>query len=1075
MNRRPLAVTACCVLIAAGGALAGACSDDNGGAGFTKGDDLVIVITPNPVSFSAIAVGAHAERTVTIEHAGGSGLLKLKSMVLESDSTELTLELPTTMSLEPHTTTSFVVNYDPVDALGDHGTIVIETNVPSPGGGAVTMRVPVDTLSQAGFLRALPNPVDFGGVSSGASGEKTVTLLNVGKEAIAISDISVVRADESDFALGSSPTMPATVGPDESISFAVTYAPTGGGNDEGQLSVKFAVGGVNREIEPNIKLTGREVGPRLVAFPNPIDFGWKQLGASYEQHVTLSNQGERDLVITALALSAGSSGTLTLLEAPAGGAATLAPSAVLPLKVRFTPATDMLQTTGPIGQLVVTSNDPVDAGTTAIQIFGRAELPLLQVNPPDLVDFGYCAQNVMQERKVSLYNAGSSALTVHAVTLAAAASGEFELVEDTSWGPTTATPSDGTLAPTGYREVRVRFTNKGAASGIEWAKLVITSDDGQKPTWEVNLKAQRAGSPTCEVTLVPGQLDYGTVARGAQRKMTVNLINTGSGDCSFHSAFVNDCGSFSGFFEGACDDPGHTIQMSGTSDYYKVTRTPIAAASGLRPGQSYPIEVTFTPPDSAPLFGDEMTDYAGLLAVRIIDPYSGSNTPVLYPKPVTGTLSPYPPNLHAKSGIAQLAVLPQAVDFGLTTIGCHSQTIEVTAYNVGSAPLDLTDIQLQGCTPEFRIKASPGLPSTLALNGSEQVSVVYVPQDLGADECGLAFYTNNEVTPTIVVPLSGQGTFASEHTDRFTQTTGQDVDVLFVVDNSGSMDEEQSNLATNFQSFIQAASTWHNDYHIGVTSTDLEADSGRLIAGAVADRFVTAANFAAFANNVRLGTNGSGDEKGLATAQAALSLPNTGDSSTACSTDGDCAAPEKCVANFCGGRNRGFMRPDAALEIVFVSDEEDSSPGDLNFYINFFKSIKGFYNTNLMHAHAIVGDVPGGCSSGAGSAAAGQRYVAVAQATGGSVVSICDANFAAGLASIGNIAFGLRKQFFLARLPDPSTITVKVANVACAGAAGANWVYDGDSNSVVFDEGGGCMPQAGQVVEIHYETVCFLE
>ena len=43
----------------------------------------------------------------------------------------------------------------------------------------------------------------------------------------------------------------------------------------------------------------------------------------------------------------------------------------------------------------------------------------------------------------------------------------------------------------------------------------------------------------------------------------------------------------------------------------------------------------------------------------------------------------------------------------------------------------------------------------------------------------------------------------------------------------------------------------------------------------------------------------------------------------------------------CGGYNMGFLRKDATLEIVFVSDEEDQSPADLSFYINFFKNIKG--------------------------------------------------------------------------------------------------------------------------------------
>ena len=50
--------------------------------------------------------------------------------------------------------------------------------------------------------------------------------------------------------------------------------------------------------------------------------------------------------------------------------------------------------------------------------------------------------------------------------------------------------------------------------------------------------------------------------------------------------------------------------------------------------------------------------------------------------------------------------------------------------------------------------------------------------------------------------------------------------------------------------------------------------------------------------------------------------------------------------------------------------------GEVPMYVNFFKTIKGFYNTNMMHVHAIVGDAPSGCStSGAGAAEAGHRYI----------------------------------------------------------------------------------------------------
>jgi len=49
----------------------------------------------------------------------------------------------------------------------------------------------------------------------------------------------------------------------------------------------------------------------------------------------------------------------------------------------------------------------------------------------------------------------------------------------------------------------------------------------------------------------------------------------------------------------------------------------------------------------------------------------------------------------------------------------------------------------------------------------------------------------------------------------------RDVDILFVIDNSGSMSEEHARLARNFPAFIAALDGMEADYRIGVTTTDV--------------------------------------------------------------------------------------------------------------------------------------------------------------------------------------------------------------------------------------------------------------
>ena len=157
------------------------------------------------------------------------------------------------------------------------------------------------------------------------------------------------------------------------------------------------------------------------------------------------------------------------------------------------------------------------------------------------------------------------------------------------------------------------------------------------------------------------------------------------------------------------------------------------------------------------------------------------------------------------------------------------------------------------------------------------------------------------------------------------------VDLLFVIDSSGSMEDEQSNLVSSFPSFIDTVRTElaeTDGYNIGVVRTDNNDIS------CVANRYgsLVVRNFAAgssmntctpyasglrymtqdddlyskFACAARVGIGGDGDERPAQALVAALSSPNI--------DVGDC--------------NEGFLRDDALLIIVIITDEEDDHETD---------------------------------------------------------------------------------------------------------------------------------------------------
>jgi len=1085
------------LLAATGFALAG-CSDSidgqNGdGTGFIIGDSIVLSIEPESVTFADVAVGSSSGQEVTLRHLGSQGTLRISNMVIESSSNEFTLDTPVDMVMEPGDSLVFTVNYAPVDDVADSGKVVFDTNITVPGGGTLRPEVPITSLKPYGQIIASPSPLDFGAVAGGTTDTKTITFTNIGTLGVEVTDISLAAAGVTDFEIVDMPTLPASFDPDSTFTVDVTYTPTQGDVDSVTLQVVYNADSSQQETPVLVK--GTEISPRMVVFPNPVNFGKVDPEIEHTIPLSISNQGSQVLNISNISVESQGdwSTSVTLDGLPTFPAAIDPNGAPVNLTVKFTPPADMPVLTSPVASVRIDSNDPAGEGTTQVPVFGSPQAPSLQVQPGDLVDFGFIAQNQTASRKVTLFNAGTADLTLTQVWVEDdldANPGEFGVQNADLWGPT-ATPPTSTTLPGGQNaQVTLTFTNNGNPNGTAWGKLYVTSNDPSTPSWEVNLKAQRAGSPTCQVQLIPDAVDYGIVPRGFSKTMTFNLVNVGSGSCGYLNSFVNDCSGWFGLLGTSCPDPTTTVQTDGTSDYYFITEEPFSAANNLKPGESYPIKVTFVPPETAPLFGDELENYAALLAVRVTHNYTsdGSTETLIFPNDTNGN---YTPNLAAKSGIAELSVFPGELDFGLITIGCHSNTFEVNAYNVGSAPLDITGFELVGCSPEFKLENYPpltepdgngGFKKVLDPDAGVQFGIKYVPQDEGndtdgdgtpdqGDECSLAIYTNGSDTAAAVVPLNGIGTFETEHTDDYIQKSGQDVDVLFVVDNSGSMGEEQSNLSSNFLNFTTEAVQWANEYHLAVVTTDVEGD-GAVFKGT--PRVVTPSTVSQFSANVQVGTNGSGTEQGLMAAQLALSLPLISDTSTSCTADTDCSAPDTCVDGFCGGPNRGFLREDASLEIVFVSDEDDQSPAGLSFYENFFKNLKGFYNSNLLHIHAIVGP-PGGCSSSNGDAGAGNRYWDLAANTGGNQISICEPDFATGLQTIGEIAFGLKVQFFLGRQPDPSTIEVTIDGVPCDSAGGANWTYDAPSNSLVFNETGGCMPQPGEAVSINYDTICLLE
>lgn len=281
---------------------------------------------------------------------------------------------------------------------------------------------------------------------------------------------------------------------------------------------------------------------------------------------------------------------------------------------------------------------------------------------------------------------------------------------------------------------------------------------------------------------------------------------------------------------------------------------------------------------------------------------------------------------------------------------------------------------------------------------------------------------------------SEQGLVKLERTERFTQG-GEEVsaDILFVIDDSASMSEEQARLGENFSAFVDVLAGTYADWQIGVTTTD--PDEQGALRGAMLTPDTPDLD-AAFASAVAVGTDGSRDEQGLLTAALAIN-PNL---------------------------NPGLVRPTSALNVVFVSDEDDHAAEAVDVYLGVLASAAG---TGGFRAHALVGDLPAGCVSGASAADAGTRYLDAVTKTAGWSDSICSDDYSTLLARVGLDVAGWATTFYLERVPDATTLEVTVDAVVIPERAEDGWQYSPGDNAVVFS--GNAIPRPGMVIEVAYE------
>jgi hypothetical protein len=254
------------------------------------------------------------------------------------------------------------------------------------------------------------------------------------------------------------------------------------------------------------------------------------------------------------------------------------------------------------------------------------------------------------------------------------------------------------------------------------------------------------------------------------------------------------------------------------------------------------------------------------------------------------------------------------------------------------------------------------------------------------------------------------------------------------------MSDEQDDLARNLNSFIQQFTQENIDFKMAIITTDTRPGMkgvfnpyGPFKLNSLSYESNSSQFFTDFNKFIQVGVNGSGKEKGL-----------------------------EAVEGFAETYSNIFLRKNANLAVIILTDENDQSPKTPSQYARTIKNLKGARG-GLVKVHSIV-DMQ--LSNKAPKVTQGfKRYADVSDLTGGSVSDI-RTDFSVVLDKIGSdVAQQLSlRSFSLANKPIADSVKVYVN-----GHLTTDYKVVLRCNTIIFNEG--FAPEAGAEIKVIYKHV----
>jgi MYXO-CTERM domain-containing protein len=737
-------------------------------------------VSPSSISFGEQGVGtASAPRTVMIRNVGDASF---------QISPVVTGPLAGSFSVTPSSSTVFVneaaafsVTFTPTAGGNATATLGFTTNE------AGSPSVPSVALTGSGVKPAIavsPSSLDFGELSVGTNGTRTVTVANTGTGTLIVTNATLSGSGGAAYSV--TPTT-LSIQAGESKALTVTFAPTAEGGSTATLSLSS--NDVDRAIV-NVAIAGTGVKPAVAVSPASLAFGEQRIGTSSSPRtVAVANTGTGTLIVNNIALSG--TGAASYSFTPSSFSISAGQSKAL--TVVFAPAA-----AGPASASLILNTNDVANPAVVVALSGTGVSPTLSVNPTTLA-FGNVPVGTNATLTLTVSNTGVGTLSISNISKSGPGAAAY------SFTPSTLDVLEG-------QSKVVTLVFSPAAEGPTTATLNLTTNDAANPIVAISLSGTGARATA---SLSTSTLAFGSVRTGTSQQKTVTITNTGTSPLIISSApsvmapfgyvgpstlTLNPNSSFdfqvsfaptdeinySGtlvFTSNASNSPTVlTLTGSGTLAQLSITPTSISFGDVLMGTPSAPRVLKLTNRGTSPLTLTALTLSGADTAAFIL---SAPTLPaVLQPASTVDVAVTFRPDAERQfsallrvessdssassvavpltgAGIHQpIHVSESTLEFGQQLILSTSSPRKVRIINGSSAPATVSALVVEGAgAAQFTVE-KPALPFVLAAGQEQEVAVVFAPQ-AQAEVSGTLKVVFSSPALQLQVALHGRGISSS--------------------------------------------------------------------------------------------------------------------------------------------------------------------------------------------------------------------------------------------------------------------------------------------------------------------------